>query len=120
MSRKIYLGNLSWTVASDDLARMLQDLGYDFTSATVVLDRETGRSRGFAFVAFRTPEAASEAIVNLDGHVIGGRPIRANQATERGAPGRGGERGKDPRSGGAGRVPRFYSGEADGVDWFSR
>lgn len=99
-SCKIYVGNLPWKHDNDDLARMLQDMGYDFTSANVVKDRETGRSRGFAFVEFRTPQAAQEAVGNLDGHVVDGRPLRVSEANEKPRPGRGGghrgERGAGP------------------------
>ncbi len=110
---KIYVGNLPFRYGDDDLSRLLQDMGYDFTSARVVCDRETGRSRGFAFVEFRTPQAATEAIGNLDGHVVDGRTLRVSEASEKQRPGRGAGRGGE-------RAPtsRFTpSYDDDGFDW---
>ena len=89
-SNKVFLGNLPWGVTSESLADLLRDEGYTFKSAKVIADRETGRSRGFAFVEFETPEAAAEAIAGLDGHVIDGRPLRAMEATDRSDRGGGG------------------------------
>lgn len=119
-TNKVFLGNLSWGVTGDSLADLLRDEGYDFRSAKVILDRETGRSRGFAFVEFETPEAAAEAIAGLDGHVIDGRPLRAMEATDRSDRGGGGRDRKDARSagggGGGGRsaVPEGGSGYGGG------
>ena len=59
-------------------------------SVNVIVDRETGRSRGFAFVEFETPEAAQAAREALDGKEIEGRPLRVNEAYERGSRGGGG------------------------------
>jgi RNA recognition motif-containing protein len=103
MSNKVFLGNLAWSVTSEGLESLLRADGYAFKSARVILDRETGRSRGFAFVEFETPEAAREAIETLDGHVVEDRPLRASEANEpsRSAGGRGG-RGRSERGGGDG------------------
>jgi cold-inducible RNA-binding protein len=110
MGNRMYLGNLPWATTTDDLASLLKEEGYSFVSAKVINDRETGKSRGFAFVEFETPEAASEAIASLDGHVLDGRPLRASEAEERpgrgkggGGGGGGGSRGWD---GGGGRGDR--------------
>ena len=103
MSSKIFLGNLSWGVTNDRLTQFLRDEGYEFHSVRVILDRETGRSRGFAFVEFDTPEAAAEAMAGLDGVELEGRPLRASEAVDKprndrnrnGSRGGGGDRGRD-------------------------
>ena len=103
MSNKIFLGNLSWGVTNDRLTRFLRDEGYEFCSVRVILDRETGRSRGFAFVEFDTPEATIEAMVGLEGAVLEGRPLHACEAVDKsrgdrnrnGNHGGGGDRGRD-------------------------
>ena len=100
-TNKVFLGNLPWAVTSDSLADLLRDEGYTFKSAKVIADRETGRSRGFAFVEFETPEAADEAIAGLDGHVIDNRPLRAMEATDR------------PNRGGGGRDHGYGGGSFD-------
>lgn len=82
MTNKMFLGNLAWGVTTEGLEALLRADGYAFRSARVILDRETGRSRGFAFVEFDTPEAAREAIEELDGHEVEGRPLRASEANE--------------------------------------
>jgi RNA recognition motif-containing protein len=109
---KIFLGNLPWSTTTDSLGAMLRDTGYVFHSAKVIADKETGRSRGFAFVEFETPEAAVEAIQTLDGYVLDGRSLHASEANER--PRRGpGESNRG--NGGAGRQV-FDSSEHDGSE----
>lgn len=91
MNNKVFVGNLPWSTSAEELETMLRDTGYTFRSVKIILDRETGKSRGFAFVEFETPEAAAEAIENLDMHVLEGRPLRFSEANERTSrPGRGG------------------------------
>ena len=102
MSNKVFLGNLSWSVTTEGLETLLRADGYSFKAARVVLDRETGRSRGFAFVEFDTEEAAREAIETLDGHEVEGRPLRAAEANEP----QGGGRGRSGGGGGAGGARR--------------
>jgi RNA recognition motif-containing protein len=82
-------------------------MGHVHRGVRVVEDRDTGRSRGFAFVEFDTPQAAVDVIRDLDGYVVDGRTLRANEAedkTRRGGGGRepGGSR-RPPRVEGAGR-----------------
>lgn len=89
-TNRIFLGNLPWSATDASLAEMLQDEGFGFKSAKVIVDRETGKSRGFAFVEFESPEAATAAIVGLDGIDLDGRPLRAAEAVDRGSRGRGG------------------------------
>lgn len=112
MSNKVFLGNLAWSVTTGGLESLLRADGYAFKSARVVLDRETGRSRGFAFVEFETPEAAREATETLDGREVEGRPLRAAEANEPQGGGRG-------RGGGGGRArgERENSGASRDVDY---
>ena len=83
MFSKIFLGNLNWEVTNDCLTQFLRDEGYEFRSIRVILNQETGRSRGFAFVEFDTPEAAAVAMVGLDGAELKGRPLRAFKAVDK-------------------------------------
>ncbi len=105
MAKKLFVGNLSWNTDSDELRRIFQAHG-EITDAIVLTDRETGRSRGFGFVEFASPEDADRAIKALDGTEVDGRPMRVNEAQERaprrdggggggfgGRGGRGGDRG---------------------------
>jgi RNA recognition motif-containing protein len=83
MKNKVFIGNLPWKTTTEDLVALLQDMGYAFRSARVIEDRETGKSRGFAFVEFETPEGAEQAIKNLNEYVMDGRPMLAAEAKER-------------------------------------
>ncbi len=90
MGNKLYVGNLPFSTTDDDLQEMFGVHGA-ITSATVITDRETGRSRGFGFVEFEDEESAEAAQKALDGHDISGRSLRVNEAQER---------QRKPRSGG--------------------
>ena len=83
MKNKVFIGNLPWKTTTEDLVTLLQDMGYAFRSAKVIEDRETGKSRGFAFVEFETLEGAEQAIKNLNDHVIDGRTLLVAEAKER-------------------------------------
>ena len=102
MSKRLYVGNLSWNVSDDDLREVFQQDGRQVVDARVITDRETGRSRGFGFVEFASSEEGQAAIQALDGHELDGRPMRVNEAQERsgGGGGGGGHRGG---GGGGGR-----------------
>lgn len=82
MSTKIYVGNLSFDTSSQDLETMFAEAG-TVQSASVIEDRETGRSRGFGFVEMSSPEEAQTAIASFDGQDVGGRNIKVNQAKPR-------------------------------------
>ena len=114
MNTKVYIGNLPWSTSTEDLSVMLRDLGYTFYSAKVISDRETGKSRGFAFVEFETPEAAAEAIKSLDNYVLDGRSLQASEARERpersGGGGGGGGRNGSGSGGGRGYGNGFRDG----------
>ncbi|MEN8160028.1 MAG: RNA-binding protein [Myxococcota bacterium] len=96
MTKKLYVGNLPFTTTEEDLRELFAQHG-EVSSAKVITDRETGRSRGFAFVEMAS--GAEEAMRALDGNQFGGRPLRVNEAQERERGGRGGPRG----GGGGGR-----------------
>lgn len=79
--KKIYVGNLPWSAAGPDLEELFSSYGA-VHSATVITDRETGRSRGFGFIEMDA-ENAERAIAELDGRDFGGRSLRVNEARER-------------------------------------
>ncbi len=78
----IYVGNLSFSSTSDDLERLFAQHG-QVDSASVIMDRETGRSRGFGFVEMGNDEEARAAIRDLDGADFDGRKLRVNEAQPR-------------------------------------
>ena len=80
--KKIYIGNLPWSVSESELNDMFAKFGA-VESAAVVTDRETGRSRGFGFVEMADAGDADKAIQALDGTDMGGRPLRVNEAQQR-------------------------------------
>ena len=79
--KKIYVGNLPWTTNEAELNDLFSAYG-NVHSAAVVSDRETGRSRGFGFVEMDDQDA-DKAINALNGHDVGGRALRVNEAQER-------------------------------------
>ena len=100
MSRKLYVGNLNYSTTEQDLREAFSAVG-PVASVSLVMDRETGRPRGFGFVEMETAEAAQEAIEKLNNSELGSRTLTVNLArpkTEGG--GRGG-------FGGGGRRDRY-------------
>lgn len=98
MAKKLYVGNLSYDTTGDTLRTMFAEAG-EVTSATVISDRETQRSKGFGFVEMATDEAAAEAINKLNGKEVGGRNITVAEARPPRQDGGGGFRGGRPRYG---------------------
>ncbi|MGQ9925312.1 MAG: RNA recognition motif domain-containing protein [Chloroflexaceae bacterium] len=88
---KLFVGNLSWSIGDDELARFFADHG-DVQSARVITDRDTGRSRGFGFVEIEVENVAN-VIRATDGQDLNGRAIRVNESEDRNRGGRGGSRG---------------------------
>ncbi|NVB42287.1 hypothetical protein G6O69_30970 [Pseudenhygromyxa sp. WMMC2535] len=79
---RLFVGGLSWETNSQELREAFADVG-DVIEATVVLDRDTGRSRGFGFVTMGSRKQAMEAMRGLNGTELDGRSIRIDMATER-------------------------------------
>ena len=82
MSTRLYVGNLSFNATTDSVREAFAQMG-EVTDVHVVIDRETGRSRGFAFVTMGTPQEAASAIASMNGALLDGRPLRVNEAEER-------------------------------------
>ena len=82
MAKRIYVGNLPYSATETELREMFEKHG-KVPSVDVLMDRETGRSRGFGFVEMDDADAA-KAIEKLNGTDLGGRPLRVNEARERG------------------------------------
>jgi len=104
MSKKLFVGSLSWDTNDDGLQAAFSPFG-EISEAIVISDRYTGRSRGFGFVTFEDDEAADKAIEALNGTELDGRTIRVDvaQAKERtGGGGGGGNRGGGGGGGGGG------------------
>ncbi|MBO9470077.1 RNA-binding protein [Endozoicomonas sp. G2_2] len=78
----IYVGNLSWNTNDDELRGAFEAFG-EVSSAKVIMDRETGRSRGFGFVEMPDDSAAKEAIEGMNNKDLGGRTLRVNEARPR-------------------------------------
>ena len=82
MSNNIYVGNLPWTFKDDELKGLFKEHG-DVTSAKVIVDRESGRSRGFGFVEMASADEAASAIEALNGQETEGRELKVNEAKPR-------------------------------------
>ena len=80
--KRIYVGNLSFGTEEEGLKGAFQKFG-EVGSVSIIVDRDTGRSKGFAFVEMSDDENAMEAIKNLNGSVLDGRKIRVDIAEER-------------------------------------
>lgn len=104
MGRKLYCGNLAYSVRSADLDQLFAEFG-TVTSAQVIEDRETGRSKGFGFVEMSSEAEAAAAIAGLNGRDNEGRKLQVNEAKpreDRGGGGGGGGRGGYGGGGGGG------------------
>ena len=79
MGKKLYVGNLPFGITDQDLNQIFAEVG-QVTSAKVIMDRETGRSKGFGFVEMSSDEEAAKAISQFDGGELEGRQLRVNEA----------------------------------------
>ena len=102
MGNRIYVGNLSFHATPDSLRAAFAAFG-EVSDVHIASDRETGQSRGFAFVTMGTSEQAQKAIAEMNGALLDGRPLRVNEAEERQSGGGGGGRGGGGGGGGGGR-----------------
>jgi RNA recognition motif-containing protein len=102
MARKLYVGGLPYAVDSDQLRDIFAEVG-EVTSAQVIMDRETGRSKGFGFVEMASDELAQAAIDQFNGKDVGGRTVTVNEARPKeGGSGGGGRGGYGGGGGGRG------------------
>jgi RNA recognition motif-containing protein len=120
VGNKLYVGNLAYSVRDDSLHQAFSQFG-TVTSAKVMMDRETGRSKGFGFVEMGSDAEAQSAINGMNGQALEGRAVVVNEARPReerpggfggGGGGRGGYGGGGGGSGGGGRSP--YGGGGGG------
>lgn len=79
MAKKVFVGSLPWATTSDDLKNLFSQAGA-VTTATVMIDKMTGRSRGFGFVEFETDDAADNAVSMFNGKDYNGRALVVNEA----------------------------------------
>lgn len=82
MAKKLYVGNLPWNIDTQQLEEMFAPHG-TVLSATVITDRDTGRSRGFGFIEMESSEAADAAMQAMHEQDVGGRQLTVNEARER-------------------------------------
>ena len=102
MGKRLYIGNLSYGTTELDLRELFGQMG-TVADAKIVMDRETGRPRGFAFVEMSTDAEALKAIESVNGRELGGRALNVSEAQERSGGGGGGGRGGGGGGGGGGR-----------------
>ena len=97
MGKKLYVGNLPFSATDESLHEMFAQAG-SVTSAKIIMDRDTGRSKGFGFVEMSSDQEATDAIQKFNGESVGGRAITVAEARpvapreERGSAGRGRDR----------------------------
>jgi cold-inducible RNA-binding protein len=89
VSKKLYVGNLPYTATADDIRTLFEQVG-ETTDVAVIMDRETGRSKGFGFVEMATDDLAQEAIRRFNGYSLNNRPLTVNEARPREERGGGG------------------------------
>jgi RNA recognition motif-containing protein len=99
MSKKLFVGGVSWNTSDEGLRAAFEQFG-EVTDSKVITDRETGRSRGFGFVTFAQGADADNAVEQMNGAELDGRALNVNEARERTGGGGGGGRGG---GGGGGR-----------------
>lgn len=92
MATKIYVGNMSFDTTEEQLKEAFAAIG-QVDSVSLITDRYSGRSKGFAFVEMANDDEAKEAISQLDGKEVGGRTLKVSEARPREERGQGGQRG---------------------------
>jgi RNA recognition motif-containing protein len=83
MGKRLYVGNLSYDTTEDSLRAAFSEGGRNVTDLHILIDRDTGRSRGFGFVELGSDEEAQAAIEAMDGAELDGRSLKVNEARER-------------------------------------
>ncbi len=112
MGKRLYVGNLPYTISDSELQQLFEQHG-SVTSAQVVMDRDTGRSKGFGFVEMGTDAEAQAAITALHGAEFGGRTLTVNEARPK-PEGGGGGGGRGGYGGGRGGGGGGYGGGRGG------
>ena len=118
MGKKLFVGNLPYTADDSALQSFFSSMG-TVESARVIVDRETGRSKGFGFVEMASDDDAQKAISSLDGQDMNGRNIRVTEARPQEPRSGGGGRGfggRGGRGGGRGDGGRGFGGNRSGQD----
>ena len=119
MSNKLFVGGLAWATDDNSLRNAFEEYG-EVTEAKVILDRETGRSRGFGFVTFADSSSATSAVEGMNNQELDGRTIRVDVAQERSrgprGGGGGGHRGGGGGYGGGGGRGGYGGGGGGGGD----
>lgn len=113
MTMKLYVGNLAFATSSQDLQELFASAG-TVESASVVEDRDTGRSRGFGFVEMSSKEEGEAAIAQFNGKEVNGRALNVNEAKPRENRGGGGGGGRGGGYGGGGGRGGGYGGGGGG------
>mmetsp|Transcript_16822 Transcript_16822/g.34786 ORF Transcript_16822/g.34786 Transcript_16822/m.34786 type:complete len:92 (+) Transcript_16822:160-435(+) len=82
---RVFVGNLSWSTSDQSLWQAFEQVGGpgSVVDAKVIMDKYTGRSRGFGFVTFQTPDQANHAMGSMNGQDVDGRPVRVDLASSR-------------------------------------
>jgi RNA recognition motif-containing protein len=117
MGTRLYVGNLPYSATKASLRAAFAATGGEVTDVHIVIDRETGQSRGFGFVTMGDEQAAQNAIAQMNGALFEGRPLRVNEAEERpqrGGFGGGGGGGGGGYGGGGGGGGRGNGGRGNG------
>lgn len=113
MAKKLYVGNLSYGTSDSSLQQLFEQYG-TVLSAQVIMDRESGRSKGFGFVEMQSDSEAQAAIDGLNQHEVDGRPLTVNEARPREDRGGGGGRSGGGRGGYGGGGGGGYGGGRSG------
>jgi RNA recognition motif-containing protein len=90
MGTRLYVGNLPFSASEEQVRELFAQNGREVSEVKLITDRDTGRPRGFGFVEMANSEHADQAIADLNGYSMDGRPLTVNEARERGSGGRGG------------------------------
>lgn len=113
MAKKLYVGNLSYSTSDAELRKLFEEYG-TVESAQVIMDRDSGRSKGFGFVEMSNAQEAQSAIDALNGQEVGGRALTVNEARPREDRGGGGRMGGGGGGGSRGGGRRFGGGGGGG------
>ena len=113
MGKKLYVGNLPYSVGNTELQRLFEAHG-SVVSAQVIMDRDTGRSKGFGFVEMGNDSEAQAAIADMNGKEVDGRSLTVNEARPKPEGGGGGRGGRGGYGGGGGGGRGGYGGGGRG------